>query len=257
MFRFAQRICTSLHIVWYTDLDILRMKKIKIIAFTCFIYFFVYTIQIVVVHRFINPLITPLMVSRVLESITGGDNKPGIHKKWASIEHISPNMIRAVIASEDQLFLEHHGFDWDAIKSAMQYNKRKKGKKVRGASTISQQTAKNVFLWPSRTWIRKGLEVYFTFLIEVIWSKERIMEVYLNVIETGDGVYGAEAAARKYFKTSAARLSKNQAASIAAILPLPLKWSPVKPNRRVQSRTGWIQNQMNSVELPEWATQSR
>ncbi len=233
------------------------MKKIKIIAITCFIYFFVYTIQIVVIHRFVNPLVTPLMISRVIESVFGQRNKLGIHKNWRSINHISPNMVRAVMASEDQLFLEHHGFDWDAIKSAMQYNKRKKGKKVRGASTISQQTAKNVFLWPSRTWIRKGLEVYFTFLIEIIWSKERIMEVYLNVIETGDGIYGTEAAARKYFKTSAAKLTKNQAASIAAILPLPLKWSPVKPNQRVQSRAGWIQNQMDSIGLPAWALQSK
>jgi len=232
------------------------MKKIKTIVLTIFIYFFVYTIQVVFIHRFINPLVTPLMITRVLEGVFGDDHPIGIHKKWRAIDDISPNMVRAVIASEDQRFLEHHGFDWDAIKAAIQYNKRKKGKRVRGASTISQQTAKNVFLWPSRTWVRKGLEFYFTFLIEAIWSKERIMEVYLNVIEMGDGVYGVEAASQKYFNIRASNLSKKQAASIAAILPLPLKWSPVKPNKQVINRTVWIRNQMDYVELPQWAIKS-
>lgn len=191
------------------------------------------------------------MISRVIESVGGQGNKAGIHKTWKSIDQISPNMVKAVIASEDQQFFIHSGFDWDAIKAAMKYNQRNKGKKVRGASTISQQTVKNVFLWPSRSWIRKGLEVYYTFLIETLWSKKRIMEVYLNVIEIGDGVYGVEAASRKYYKTASSKLSKTQAASIAAVLPLPLKWSPIKPNRRVASRTDWIRAQIGNIELPE------
>jgi monofunctional biosynthetic peptidoglycan transglycosylase len=228
------------------------MKKIKIIALTSVLYFFVFTIQVVVIHKYVNPLITPLMIERVLEGLFTGA-PAGIHKRWVSMEEISPNMVRAVMASEDQKFLEHNGFDWEAINKALKYNKKKKGKKVHGASTISQQTAKNVFLWPSRMWVRKGFEVYFTFLIEAIWSKERIMEVYLNVIEMGDGIYGVEAASRKYFKTSALKISVTQAASIAAILPLPLKWSPLKPNNRVVARISWIRHQMGYIETPEWA----
>ena len=176
------------------------MKKVKIILITCVLYFFVYTIQLVIIHKFINPIVTPLMITRCIDGVFETGSFRGVHKNWVSMDAISPNMVKAVMASEDQKFLEHHGFDWTAINKAMKYNRTKKGKKVHGASTISQQTAKNVFLWQSRTWIRKGLEVYFTFMIELFWSKERIMEVYLNVIETGNGVYGVEAASRKYFK---------------------------------------------------------
>ena len=228
------------------------MKKVKIIALTCTLYFFVYTIQVVLIHKFINPIVTPLMLIRSFEGITDKGKLRGIDKKWVSIAQISPNMVKAVMASEDQKFLEHHGFDWTAINKALTYNRRRKGKKIHGASTISQQTAKNVFLWQSRMWVRKGLEVYFTFLIEALWSKERIMEVYLNVIETGDGVYGVEAASRKYYKKKVHNLTATEAASIAAILPLPLKWSPVKPNARVTARVIWIRNQMNTIETPFW-----
>jgi len=229
------------------------MKKVKIILITCVLYFFVYTIQLVIIHKFINPIVTPLMITRCIDGVFETGSFRGVHKNWVSMDAISPNMVKAVMASEDQKFLEHHGFDWTAINKAMKYNRTKKGKKVHGASTISQQTAKNVFLWQSRTWIRKGLEVYFTFMIELFWSKERIMEVYLNVIETGNGVYGVEAASRKYFKKKARNLTATEAASIAAILPLPLKWSPVKPNARVSSRIVWIRNQMNAIATPAWA----
>jgi monofunctional biosynthetic peptidoglycan transglycosylase len=148
----------------------------------------------------------------------------------------------AVICSEDQIFLNHHGFDMNAIEKAMEYNK--KGKRTRGASTISQQTAKNVFLWPHRSWFRKGLETYFTFLIELIWSKERIMEVYLNSIEMGKGVYGAEAAAQHWFKRPAANLRQQEAAAIAAILPNPLRYKANPATNYIQSRKNWITRQM-------------
>jgi len=160
-------------------------------------------------------------------------------------------MPRAVIASEDQKFEEHLGFDFEAIKKANRYNERHKGKKVKGASTISQQTAKNVFLWPARSWVRKGFEVYFTFLIEVCWSKERIMEVYLNVIETGNGIYGVPAAARYYFHKPAAALSMKEAALIAAVLPNPRKWSPSRPTPYIQRKASRITRFMQGVDFGE------
>lgn len=158
----------------------------------------------------------------------------------------------AVITSEDQKFEEHFGFDLEAIEKARKYNDRHKGKKVKGASTISQQTAKNVFLWPQRSYIRKGFEVYFTFLIELLWSKERIMEVYLNVIEMGDGVYGAEAAAQQYFGKSASDLTDGEAALIAACLPNPIRWSPARPSRYIQRKKQWIVRHMRMVEKPDF-----
>jgi monofunctional biosynthetic peptidoglycan transglycosylase len=148
----------------------------------------------------------------------------------------------AVVCSEDQEFLEHEGFDFNAIKKAYKYNQTHK--KKRGASTISQQTAKNVFLWPGRSWVRKGLEVYFTFLIEVIWSKERIMEVYLNIIEFGDGVYGVEAAALRNYNKSAKDINRSEAAMLAAVLPSPLRLSPINPTADLKEKQFWIMRQM-------------
>jgi len=174
-----------------------------------------------------------------------------IDKDWKSLEEISDNMPLAVVTAEDQKFEEHYGFDLEAIEKAVKYNEKHKGKKVKGASTISQQTAKNVFLWPGRSWVRKGLEVYFTFLIELFWSKERIMEVYLNVIEMGPGVYGTEAAAQHYFNKSAAKLTKSEAASIAAILPNPIRWSASKPTPYIIKKRNWILRHMKQIELKE------
>jgi monofunctional biosynthetic peptidoglycan transglycosylase len=233
------------------------MKRVRLILITSVLYFFVYSVQLVLVHKFINPIVTPLMIWRVTEGVFGGSNSLVIHKTWKPIEEISPNMVYAVMASEDQRFLQNNGFEWDAIKKAMAYNKKHKGKKMKGASTISQQTAKNVFLFPSRTWIRKGAEMYFTFLIEFIWSKERIMEVYLNIIELGNGIYGVEAASEIYFKTTAQKLTKRRAASLAAILPLPLKWSPTKPNSYTLKRIVSIEAQMNYIEKPSWLPKSK
>ena len=204
--------------------------------------FFVVTIAWVIVYRFVNPPITPLMFIRYFES--GSKNK-SINKRWKDYEHISENMALAVVASEDQNFFEHHGFDIEAIEKAL--HKNKKVKRIRGASTISQQVAKNVFLWPSRTWLRKGLEAYFTFLIETFWGKKRILEVYLNVAEMGDGIYGAEAAARVYFKKPAINLTKGEAALIAAVLPDPRIMSPSRPSAYLYKRQEWIIEQMNNL----------
>ena len=211
--------------------------------------FFGSSILLTIIYRFVNPPVTPLMMIRVVEQLADNE-KPAMQKDWVSIEDISSNMKLAVIASEDNNFESHFGVDFKAIQKANKLNK--KGKKLRGASTISQQTAKNVFLWPARTWVRKGLELYFTGLIEVFWSKKRIMEVYLNVIEMGDGIYGVEAAAQTYFNKPAAKLSRSEASAIAAVLPNPRRWRPDRPTPYIQKKKGWIQWNMNNVVKPEW-----
>ncbi|KRB51174.1 MAG: monofunctional biosynthetic peptidoglycan transglycosylase [Pseudomonadota bacterium] len=183
------------------------------------------------IYRFVPPPVTWLMIQRVFEG-------KGFDRRWRSLDDMSPRLVRAVIAAEDAKFCDHNGFDFAAMEKA--YASNAKGRTLRGGSTISQQTAKNVFLWPGRSYVRKGLEAYFTVLIEVIWGKQRIMEVYLNSIEWGPGVYGAEAAARKNFGVSASQLSPAQAARLAAILPSPLKWRAAKPGPYVKRRSGKI-----------------
>jgi len=215
------------------------------IAKKTIIYFFVISIVSVIVFRFVPIFVTPLMLIRTVQQIAAGES-PRMAKTWVLLDNMSSAMPLAVVASEDQQFFEHHGFDVASIKKAFSNNK--KSKRVKGASTISQQTAKNVFLWPARSWIRKGFEVYFTFLIEVFWSKERILEVYLNVIEMGNGVYGTEAAAKIFFNTSAQRLSSSQAALIAATLPNPRKYNATKPSGFILARQAWIMRQMNNIE---------
>lgn len=192
---------------------------------------FVGPVIVVAVYRFVPPPVTFLMVQRLFEG-------QGLDHRWVPLEKISPNLVRAAIAAEDARFCEHRGFDVAAIEKAMAANA--KGKKLRGGSTISQQTAKNVFLWPGRDWVRKGLEAWFTVLIEIGWGKERIMEVYLNSIEFGPGIYGAEAASQRFFKVPASRLTPTQAARMAAILPKPLGWKAAKPGPYVKRRAGSI-----------------
>ncbi len=165
-----------------------------------------------------------------------------IKYQWKDLEEISGKLQLAVMCAEDQYFLLHYGLDFRSIQEAAESNK--KGEKVRGASTITQQVAKNVFLWPDRTWLRKAAELYFSLLIEMIWSKERIMEVYLNVAEFGDGIFGAEAASQTYFKRAASEISTTQAARLAAVLPSPKRYSAVAPSRYVQRRVTWIKTQM-------------
>jgi len=193
-------------------------------------------------YRWLPPPVTPLMLIRLGDQLSEGKDLR-LKKDWVSLKKISPNLVQAVIASEDAEFLEHYGFDFDAIKKAQEYNA--KHKRVKGASTISQQTAKNVFLWPDRSWIRKGLEVYFTGLIELIWGKERIMEIYLNVIEMGDGYYGAEAASLHFFNKPASQLTKSEAALIAATLPNPRIFKADQPSEYIKRKQGRILVIMN------------
>lgn len=197
-------------------------------------WFLILSVGLTIFYRFIPVPYTPLMFWRSIASVFTEEKFVGIEKKWVPIEQISKPMQQAVIKAEDYKFYQHHGFDFEAIEKAMQYNKTHK--KTKGASTISQQTAKNVFLWPSRSWIRKGLEAYFTVLIETIWPKERILEVYLNVIEQGKGVYGVEASAQKFFKKPAAKLNSSQAALMAAVLPNPIRFRIDKPSRYISRR---------------------
>ena len=189
-------------------------------------------VLVVAIYRVVPPPITWLMVERMVEG-------HGFDRRWVPLNRISPELVRSVIGAEDARFCEHHGFDWNAIQKAAEHNEDRPGK-IRGGSTISQQTAKNIFLWPHRDYVRKGLEAWFTVLIETIWGKERIMEVYLNSIEWGPGVYGAEAAAQTNFHVSAQRLSPAQAARLAAIIPKPLSWKAAKPGAYIQKRGGHI-----------------
>lgn len=216
--------------------------------------FFVFTIAWTLLAGFIPVLLTPLMVIRSVEAVTEG-RSPKNSKDWVSIEHISPHLVQAVIASEDNLFMEHNGFSLDDMKKAWEHNK--KGKRIRGGSTISQQTAKNVFLWNKRSYVRKGLEAYFTVLIELFWSKKRIMEVYLNVIEMGDGIYGAQAAAMEYFGKDASELTRRQAAAIAVCLPNPRKYTPVNPSSYIRRRTASIVSLMEKLPAPDFIKEGK
>lgn len=207
-------------------------RYLKLFA-TISIGFFILSLSLVVIYRFVPVPFTPLMFWKSAASVFEKE-WVGIDKKWVPIEEINPSMKRAVIRAEDAKFYLHNGFDYEAIQAAIKYNKTHKKKK--GASTISQQTAKNVFLWPSRSWIRKGLEAYFTVLIEALWPKERIMEVYLNVIELGPGVYGVEAAAKKFFRKKAKNLTSREAALMAAVLPNPIRFKINKPSAYVLKR---------------------
>ncbi|MAO10693.1 MAG: monofunctional biosynthetic peptidoglycan transglycosylase [Flavobacteriaceae bacterium] len=214
------------------------MKRFFKFIFKALFWFIVISVLWVVAYKFVPVPYTPLMAIRAYN----GDENYQTRHQWRSVDDISTYLQLAVICSEDQNFMKHNGFDYDAIEKA--YEKNKAGKKLRGASTISQQTAKNVFLWPDRSWFRKGMEVYFTFLIETIWSKERIMEVYLNSIEMGNGVYGAEAAAQYWFNKSAKNLSQYEAAAIAAILPNPRNYKASPASTYIEKRKGWIVKQM-------------
>jgi monofunctional biosynthetic peptidoglycan transglycosylase len=218
--------------------NIPKIKKL-ILWSTCA--FFLSTVLTVVVLKWLPVYFTPLIFLRTGEYALDG-KWVSIQKNWVELEAISPHLRKAVIASEDPKFLTHPGFDFDAILKAIDSNKKRKVKM--GASTISQQTAKNVFLYPSRTFFRKGLEAYFTLLIENIWDKRRILEVYLNVIELGPGIYGAEAAAQHYYNKSADRLSLGEAQLFAAILPNPRKWDPKKPTNFVLRRRNFIRRNL-------------
>ena len=204
------------------------------------------TVLAVAVYRWLPVPITPLMVIRCVQNIHNGETA-AIHHKWVPLKQISPYLPVAVMASEDQNFMHHHGFDFNAIQDAA--IERLEGKRSRGGSTISQQTAKNVFLWPQSSWLRKGFEVYFTVLIELMWPKERIMEVYLNSIEMGPNIYGAEAVAQRHFGYSARKLRRSDCALIAATLPNPLRFSSLAPSGYMRKRQKKIEQEMRHIPL--------
>lgn len=226
------------------------LKKIRNLIRWLIVSFFASTIMAVLVYKWSPVYVTPLMVIRCCEQIGRGEQIRMKHH-WVSMdESMTPDLALAVVASEDQRFLTHHGFDFDAISKA--WEDRQSGKRYRGASTISQQTAKNVFLWPGGGWLRKGLEAYFTILIELVWSKRRIMEVYLNSIEMGDGIYGADAVAWQNFSRGADNLTRANCALIAATLPNPLIFSSKEPSRYMLRRQTQILRQMRNLGSLEW-----
>src|ERR1700744_1170790 len=227
----------QIHRHWIFRL-ILRILKLT------FILFFGITIFWVILYRFVNPPVTWLMITRGFERKADGKDWK-IEKKWIDFDDIADPMKRAAVAAEDQKFLDHFGFDFKAMERAIDKNAH--SHKLIGGSTISQQTAKNVFLWPGRSYVRKAFEAYFTVLIEVFWSKKRIMEVYLNEIEMGDGIYGVQAASQAYFHKDASQLTKQQAAAIASIFPDPLKWSPTNPSDYVRHRQYLILKNMRRL----------
>ncbi len=223
------------------------IRFIKKILLWIVVAFFASTILSVVVLRWVPVYFTPLMFIRLAEQKKAGEEMK-LHHHWVPLEEIAPNLCKAVIASEDARFQEHHGFDYKAIEHAAMRNLKHPEKNKLGASTISQQTAKNVFLWPGRSWVRKGLEVYFTTLIEILWSKERIMEVYLNSIEMGDGIYGADAVAEHHFHTTAAALTKSQCALIAVSLPNPRRFNSAQPTNYMKKRQRRIMREIGYVK---------
>lgn len=211
--------------------------------------FFTSSIFSVLVMRFVPITFTPLMLIRSVEQAFDGDF-PKAKRDWTSYKNISKNMVLAVVSSEDNKFPEHYGFDFVAIERALKHNSKKK--KIRGGSTISQQTGKNVFLVPARNWVRKGFETYFTVLIEATWSKKRIMEAYLNIVELGNGIYGVQAASEYYFEKDAKKLTKRQSALLAATLPSPLKRNPGNPNAAMSHKQEMIlriMRKIHSVDL--------
>ena len=223
------------------------IQKIKQTIKWIVVAFFASTILSVIALRWLPVYFTPLMFIRLAQQVDEGKSMT-LHHHWVPLEEISPSLPTAVMASEDARFLEHHGFDYKAIEHAAMRNMKHPEKRKLGASTISQQTAKNVFLWPGRSWVRKGFEVYFTFLIELMWSKERIMEVYLNSIEMGDGIYGADAVAEHHFNTTADQLTKAQCALIAVSLPNPRRFNSARPSGYMLKRQSRILREMRFVK---------
>ncbi len=217
------------------------MRRLWKIVKRTFIILFIAQLVYIVVLKWINPPITITQINSLVEG-------NGLHRDYISWDKMPKSAKLAAIASEDQLFVSHNGFDRKHIEKALQFNEKNEGKKLRGASTISQQVAKNVFLWQGRSWVRKGLEAYFTFMIELVWGKERILEMYLNVSETGIGTFGIEAASQRYFKKPASQLTKNEAARIIVNLPNPKKYRVNPPSGYVSKRAGWVERQMRNLE---------
>lgn len=217
------------------------MRKLWKILKRSFIILFIAQLVYIVVLKWINPPITVTQINSLIEG-------HGLHRDYISWDEMSKSAKLAAIASEDQLFASHNGFDKKQIEKALDFNDKNEGRKLRGASTISQQVAKNVFLWQKRSWFRKGLEAYFTFMIELVWGKERILEMYLNVSETGIGTFGIEAASQRYFKKPASQLTRNEAARIIVNLPNPKKYRVNPPSSYVSKRAAWVERQMRNLQ---------
>jgi len=225
-------------------------KSLLFKGFALFVLSFILTsILGVFIYRWANPNITMLMVIRHYESLFDGQ-LTGIKKDWVSIDNIAPNMVLAAVAAEDSRFMSHWGFDFELIKKALKHNQH--SRKIKGASTISQQTAKNIFLWPERSWVRKGFEAYFTLLMEGMWSKQRIMEVYLNIVELGKGIYGVEEASKKFYRKPANKLNRFEAAMLTTVLPSPSKRNPANPSSYMysyQRRVLWSMSSIVSIDF--------
>lgn len=217
------------------------MKRIWKLIKRTFIILFIAQLVYIVVLKWVNP---PITVTQIVSLVEGN----GLHRDYISYDEMPKNAKLAAIGSEDQLFATHNGFDRKSIEKALEFNEKKKGKKVRGASTISQQVAKNVFLWQGRSWFRKGMEAYFTFMIELIWGKERILQMYLNVSEMGIGTFGIEAASQRYFKKPVSQLTKNEAARIVVNMPNPKKYRVNPPSGYVSKRASWVERQMRNLQ---------
>ena len=221
-----------------------RLRRILLIFLIIALGFGTLSVAVTILFRFAAPPASALMIERRIDSLRN-NREYSSHYQWVDFDHIAPSMAVAVVAAEDQNFSSHHGFDWDAIQRAMDYDEN--GNRLRGASTLTQQTAKNLFLWPERNWLRKGFEAYFTVLLEALWGKRRILETYLNIVEFGDGIYGVEAASQRYFHKSAVRLTPEDAALLAAVLPNPHRLKANAPSAYVRERQQWILRQMRQL----------
>ncbi len=221
-----------------------RLRRIMLVLLIIGLGFGTMSVAVTILFRFAAPPASALMIERRIDSLRS-EGAYSSHYQWVDFDRIAPSMAVAVVAAEDQNFSSHHGFDWDAIQRAMDYDEN--GNRLRGASTLTQQTAKNLFLWPGRNWLRKGFEAYFTVLLEALWGKRRILETYLNIVEFGDGIYGVEAAAQRYFHKSAVRLTPEDAALLAAVLPNPHRLKANAPSAYVRERQQWILRQMRQL----------
>ena len=222
-----------------------NLKKLPKIVLKIFLGFIFLSVFSVLLLKWINPPNTSIMIQRKIEALVSWNDRQIIAYEWFSYDDISKKMALAVVAAEDQNFPNHFGFDFKQIEKAIEQHER--GRRLRGASTITQQVAKNLFLWEGRSFIRKGLEAYFTILIELLWSKERILEVYLNIIEMGDMIFGVGAASQIYFKKPPSKITRSQAALLTAVIPNPVKFSVRNPSRYILRRQNWILGQMSSL----------
>jgi len=213
------------------------------------IIFFISTVLLVFVMRWINPVTSSIMVQRQISGFISGDFDL-VKYRWVNYDDVSKYVPIAFVAAEDQNFPNHFGFDFKQIEKALKENKR--GKRIRGASTITQQVAKNLFLWEGKSFLRKGIEAYFTILIELLWDKKRILEVHINIVELGKDIFGVGVASLAYFKKPPSKLTLSQAALLAAVLPNPIKYSVIKPSGYVRGRQNWIIRQINSLGGPEY-----